>query len=68
MFSSCDFDQERTIFVDSQNLVKSETSDITGIFVLMEKLSMSKTSILRDSRNRIWNAVFMHGYKLNGRC
>lgn len=46
MFSSCNFDQERTIFVDSQNLVKSETSDI--IFVLMEKLSMSKTSILRD--------------------
>lgn len=35
MFTSCNFDQERTIFVDSQNLVKSETSDI--IFVLMEK-------------------------------
>lgn len=61
MFSSCDFDQERTIFVDSQNLVKSETSDITGIFVLMEKLSMSKTSILRDRLKQNLECSFYAG-------
>lgn len=59
MFSSCDFDQERTIFVDSQNLVKSETSDI--IFVLMEKLSMSKTSILRDRPKQNLECSFYAG-------
>lgn len=59
MFSSCDFDQERTIFVDSQNLVKSETSDI--IFVLMEKLSMSKTSILRDRLKQNLECSFYAG-------
>lgn len=61
MFSSCNFDQERTIFVDSQNLVKSETSDITGIFVLMEKLSMSKTSILRDRPKQNLECSFYAG-------
>lgn len=61
MFSSCNFDQERTIFVDSQNLVKSETSDITGIFVLMEKLSMSKTSILRDRLKQNLECSFYAG-------
>lgn len=61
MFSSCDFDQERTIFVDSQNLVKSETSDITSIFVLMEKLSMSKTSILRDRLKQNLECSFYAG-------
>lgn len=59
MFSSCNFDQERTIFVDSQNLVKSETSDI--IFVLMEKLSMSKTSILRDRPKQNLECSFYAG-------
>lgn len=59
MFSSCNFDQERTIFVDSQNLVKSETSDI--IFVLMEKLSMSKTSILRDRLKQNLECSFYAG-------
>lgn len=59
MFSSCNFDQERTIFVDSQNLVKSETSDI--IFVLMEKLSMSKTSILRDRPKQNLECIFYAG-------
>lgn len=59
MFSSCNFDQERTIFVDSQNLVKSETSDI--IFVLMEKLSMSKTSILRDRPKQKLECSFYAG-------
>lgn len=59
MFSSCHFDQERTIFVDSQNLVKSETSDI--IFVLMEKLSMSKTSILRDRPKQNLECSFYAG-------
>lgn len=61
MFSSCNFDQERTIFVDSQNLVKSETSDITGIFVLMEKLSMSKTAILRDRLKQNLECSFYAG-------
>lgn len=62
MFSSCNFDQGRTIFVDSQNLVKSETSDITGIFVLMEKLSMSsKTSILRDRLKQNLECSFYAG-------
>lgn len=61
MFSSCNFEQERTIFVDSQNLVKSETSDITGIFVLMEKLSMSKTSILRDRLKQNLECSFYAG-------
>lgn len=61
MFSSCNFDQERTIFVDSQNLVKSETSDNTGIFVLMEKLSMSKTSILRDRLKQNLECSFYAG-------
>lgn len=61
MFTSCNFDQERTIFVDSQNLVKSETSDITGIFVLMEKLSMSKTSILRDRLKQNLECSFYAG-------
>lgn len=61
MFSSCNFDQERTIFVDSQNLVKSETSDITSIFVLMEKLSMSKTSILRDRLKQNLECSFYAG-------
>lgn len=59
MFSSCNFDQERTIFVDSQNLVKSGTSDI--IFVLMEKLSMSKTSILRDRPKQNLECSFYAG-------
>lgn len=59
MFSSCNFDQERTIFVDSQNLVKSETSDI--IFVLIEKLSMSKTSILRDRPKQNLECSFYAG-------
>lgn len=59
MFSSCNFDQERTIFVDSQNLVKSETSDIS--FVLMEKLSMSKTSILRDRPKQNLECSFYAG-------
>lgn len=59
MFSSCNFDQERTIFVDSQNLVKSETSDI--IFVLMEKLSMSKTSNLRDRPKQNLECSFYAG-------
>lgn len=59
MFSSCNFDQERTIFVDSQNLVKSETLDI--IFVLMEKLSMSKTSILRDRLKQNLECSFYAG-------
>lgn len=59
MFSSCNFDQERTIFVDSQNLVKSETSDI--IFVLMEKLSMSKTFILRDRPKQNLECSFYAG-------
>lgn len=59
MFSSCNFDQERTIFVDSKNLVKSETSDI--IFVLMEKLSMSKTSILRDRPKQNLECSFYAG-------
>lgn len=59
MFSSCNFDQERTIFVDSQNLVKSETLDI--IFVLMEKLSMSKTSILRDRPKQNLECSFYAG-------
>lgn len=59
MFSSCNFDQERTIFVDSQNLVKRETSDI--IFVLMEKLSMSKTSILRDRPKQNLECSFYAG-------
>lgn len=59
MFTSCNFDQERTIFVDSQNLVKSETSDI--IFVLMEKLSMSKTSILRDRPKQNLECSFYAG-------
>lgn len=59
MFSSCNFDQERTIFVDSQNLVKSETSDI--IFVLMEKLSMSKTSILKDRPKQNLECSFYAG-------
>lgn len=59
MFSSCNFDQERTIFVDSQNLVKSGTSDI--IFVLMEKLSMSKTSILRDRPQQNLECSFYAG-------
>lgn len=59
MFTSCNFDQERTIFVDSQNLVKSETSDI--IFVLMEKLSMSKTSILRDRLKQNLECSFYAG-------
>lgn len=59
MFSSCNFDQERTIFVDSENLVKSETSDI--IFVLMEKLSMSKTSILRDRPKQNLECSFYAG-------
>lgn len=59
MFSSCNFEQERTIFVDSQNLVKSETSDI--IFVLMEKLSMSKTSILRDRPKQNLECSFYAG-------
>lgn len=59
MFSSCNFDQERTIFVDSQNLVKSETSDI--IFVLMEKLSMSKTSISRDRPKQNLECSFYAG-------
>lgn len=59
MFSSCNFDQERTIFVDSQNLVKSETSDI--IFVIMEKLSMSKTSILRDRPKQNLECSFYAG-------
>lgn len=60
MFSSCNFDQERTIFVDSQNLVKSETSDI--IFVHMEKLSMpSKTSILRDRLKQNLECSFYAG-------
>lgn len=59
MFSSCNFDQERTIFVDSQNLVKSETSDI--IFLLMEKLSMSKTSILRDRPKQNLECSFYAG-------
>lgn len=59
MFSSCNFDQERTIFVDSQNLVKSETSDI--IFVLVEKLSMSKTSILRDRPKQNLECSFYAG-------
>lgn len=61
MFSSCNFDQGRTIFVDSQNLVKSETSDITSIFVLMEKLSMSKTSILRDRLKQNLECSFYAG-------
>lgn len=61
MFTSCNFDQERTIFVDSQNLVKSETSDINGIFVLMEKLSMSKTSILRDRLKQNLECSFYAG-------
>lgn len=61
MFTSCNFDQERTIFVDSQNLVKSETSDITGIFVLMEKLSMSKTSILRNRLKQNLECSFYAG-------
>lgn len=59
MFSSCNFDRERTIFVDSQNLVKSETSDI--IFVLMEKLSVSKTSILRDRLKQNLECSFYAG-------
>lgn len=35
LFSICNFDQERTIFFDSQNQVKDATLDI--IFVLLEK-------------------------------